>query len=244
MTETPDDLPNPVERNEDGELGYSSTEERIRRWDEAQARALAEGITPREALTRSMLERRKATMGPNPTQEKARKLYEWWRDGCGGAEPYSAEAKALTEMTQDMRTYDNLHPYEQARWAVLAKALGHHPYHDHYSKFTTGGEDERGSKKLGSIGWAEYDDVLHPNETKWDEKGSYIPISALTYPQWVKRQPKPRKHKWQFWREVEVDTSYHTYRLWAEQYKIMIDAHKTRTKLSRDEMRKLAQSSK
>lgn len=136
MTETPDpdkeefragkdDIPDPViERGEDGSLAYMSQELRQARWTVAKTRAAEKGTDPRTEFTAMIMERSRALKGPNPTQEKARKLYEWWQSGCGGVEPL------LTQMTQDIRSWENLHPYEQARWAILAKALGNHPLSD------------------------------------------------------------------------------------------------------------------
>lgn len=222
MTDTPDpdkeefragkdDIPDPViERGEDGSLAYMSQELRQARWTVAKTRAAEKGTDPRTEFTAMIMERSRALKGPNPTQEKARKLYEWWQSGCGGVEPL------LTQMTQDIRSWENLHPYEQARWAILAKALGNHPLSD--NDFRSGAVQQQAQKYSSipaGISWADYDNALYPEEAgysdKTDGKGVYIHDDDPTYEEWVESQSKQRQHWWQFWRPTEIFTDYDCY---------------------------------
>jgi hypothetical protein len=158
------------------------TAERIKRWQDAQAEAERTGNTTSAEYYKAMLEleRIRAAKGPNPTQEKARTLYEHWQSGCGGADPL------LKQMTQDMRSWANLHPYEQARWAVLAKALGGlwidgQLCHDLTPVATSHtAQDAMRYKDIpADLSWAEYDDVLNPKDPGYQ---------------------KLRQHWWQLWR--------------------------------------------
>lgn len=184
MTETPesgkDDLP--VVENEDGSLTYTAKH--------ARANAV-------------FLERRKATMGPNPTQEKARKLYEWWLSGCG------------TYIAGNYTPYGKLDEGQQQRWVMLSKALGDHPYHDH----TPGSVEmkaERYKNIPAGLSWADYDNALHPEyagySDKVDGKGAYIHNDDPTYEEWVEKQPKLRQHWWQLWRLTKIFVEYDHYR--------------------------------
>lgn len=199
-----------TENPEDHLSGTDDAAERIKRWDEARHRALAEDITPREAFTTEFLERKKATMGINPTQEKARTLYEWWQSGCGAKEYQEAC------LAGDLRSFDRLHPYERERWAMLAKALGAHPYHERTdaSALRKVEVDAKKYAKIpAGISWADYDEALHPEDaTVFDKIRSYMYADLLTYAQWAQTQPRPRRYFWQFWRPVEVDLDYQTYR--------------------------------
>lgn len=223
MTETPesdkeefragkDDIPAQeiVEGVNADSASYLSLTERTKRWNEARSRAKETGNSAKEEYNKAVLERSRATKGPNPTQEKARKLYEWWQSGCGGVEPL------LTQMTQDICSWENLHPYEQARWAILAKALGNHPLSD--NDFRSGAVQQQAQKYSSipaGISWADYDNALYPEEAgysdKTDGKGVYIHDDDPTYEEWVESQSKQRQHWWQFWRPTEIFTDYDCY---------------------------------
>lgn len=216
MTETPDnDIP------AGNDATHLSQELRAARWTVAKTRAHEKGTDPRTEFNEMLLESSRAAKGPNPTQEKARKLYEYWQSGCGGAEPL------LTEMTQDMRSWANLHPYEQARWAVLSKALGGMWIDDKLCHDLTAGtfsrlsEDEEKYKSIPQgFGMFEYDNVLNPEEAGYSDKldrpinGVYIHNDDPTYAEWVDQQPKARQHWWQLWRPTEVFTEYDHYCRW------------------------------
>lgn len=214
MTETPesdkeefraDDLPDPViEQNEDGSLPYMSQELRAARWTVAKTRAAEKGTDPRTEFNDMLLERKKATMGPNPTQEKARKLYEWWFSGCG------------TKSIDTYGKYDHLNIGEKEQWVMLAKALGDHPYHDHTPDSVTRKAEKYKNIPVG-LSWAEYDNALHPEDAGYSGKldgvsaNSYIHDDDPTYEEWVEAQPLQRKYWWQFWRPTEVFTDYDHY---------------------------------
>lgn len=220
MTDTPRDLPT-VEKGEDGSLTYMSQELRAARWTVAKTRAHEKGTDPRTEFNEMLLENRKATLGPNPTQGKARKLYEYWLSGCGGVD------KELTQMRADWCPYDQLNSYDQQRWMVLAKALGgmwidgklcHDLTAEMVARYR---RDEEKYKSIpAGFGMFEYDNVLNPEEAGYSDKvdrevnGVFIHNDDPTYDEWVDQQPKARQHWWQFWRPAEVFTHYKHYRRW------------------------------
>jgi hypothetical protein len=147
-------------------------------------------LTPQQKWNADFIERKKKTMPPNPHQEKGRKLYEWWRSGCGAHDP------ALTEMTQDIRPFDRLNPYERARWVVMAKALGDRfPHHERVrgSRLTVPEQEQRYAAIPAGTGWAEYDSALNPAE-KWNGQS------------WSTR--KVRVYWWQLWRPLPQKVGY------------------------------------
>lgn len=211
---------------ETGSLTALSTQERIERWEAAQKKSLEKGTDARAEFTADLLERSRALKGPNPTQEKARTLYEWWRSGCG---TYADGDYTPYPSTLVLDQYGNLDEGEKRRWAVLAKALGDHPYHDR----KPGSVEERAERYKNipaNVSWAEYDSVLHPEDAGYAGKldgvsaNAYIHDDDPTYEEWVEAQPLQRKHWWQFWRPVEVHTEYDDYRLFIRNNRLRREA--------------------
>lgn len=184
-----------------------SLQERQRLWEEAEQKAQEKGTTALQEWNAAFIERRKKDMGPNPTQEKARNLYELWVTGCGS-------------LYHNKNNFDQLDTYDKGRWVMLAKSLGNKI--DQLGFVPSVPRDvEKYGESTYSPDWADFDQLSHPEDDlsiKTDLsiiKTSYSPQAHQDddgYLQWVVENLPLRKRWWQFWLPESIDLSYESYR--------------------------------